>query len=72
MKKLINLTLELETDDEYMLKDNFIESDLMCEIGCASNFYTLLNFKTEEVKESSSKDINRSTILKGGDDLNGR
>ena len=51
MKKHITLVLEVETDDEYMIKDEFIKNDLEQEINCATNFYKFVSFNTEQIKE---------------------
>ncbi len=52
MKKQVTLVLEVETDDEYMLRDDVIERDLQREINCACNSYELIDFKIETVKEA--------------------
>lgn len=46
MKKIITVTLELETDDDVMISDEFIKNDLETEINCASNFYIIKNITT--------------------------
>lgn len=52
MKKRVTVVLEVETDDEYMLRDDVIERDLQREINCACNSYDIVDFKTEIVKEA--------------------
>lgn len=52
MKKQITLVLEVESDDEYMLRDDVIECDLQREINCACNSYEMVSFKAEVVKET--------------------
>lgn len=49
MKKRVTIVLEVESDDEINMSDNFIRSDLEQEINCASNFYDIIDFKTEIV-----------------------
>ena len=46
MKKIVIVTLEVETDDEIMISDEFIKNDLEEEINCASNFYEIRNIST--------------------------
>ncbi len=48
MRKRITITLEVDTEDEQMQKDDFIKNDLEQEINCASNFYEI---KSIEIKE---------------------
>lgn len=43
MKKTITIALEVESDDEYMMSDEFIKTDLEREINCASNFYDVVS-----------------------------
>lgn len=50
MKKRVTLVLEVETDDEYMLRDDVIGRDLEREINCACNSYNIVDFKTEVVE----------------------
>ena len=49
MKKCITIVLEVDTDDEQMLSDDFIKKDLTQEIGCASNFYEIKSVETEVI-----------------------
>lgn len=46
MKKTIMIVLETESDDEYMMSDEFIKTDLKREINCASNSYTVVSITT--------------------------
>ena len=55
MKKQVTLVLEVESDDEYMLRDDVIESDLHREINCACNSYDVVSFKTEVVEKILSE-----------------
>ncbi len=50
MKKRVTLVLEVESDDEVNLSDEFIEWDLRQEIGCACNWYEIIMFSTEVVE----------------------
>lgn len=45
MKKRITLILETETDDEFLMKDEFIRDDLETEINCASNSYEIVSIE---------------------------
>lgn len=49
MKKRIIVTLEIDTDDEYMLSDNFIKKDLEQELNCASNYYEIISIETGDI-----------------------
>lgn len=57
MKKQVTLVLEVESDDEYMLRDDVIERDLQREINCACNSYEIVGFKTEVVKEAANEEV---------------
>jgi hypothetical protein len=46
MKKIIKIILEVESDDEHMMSDKFIKTDLEQEINCASNSYTVVSINT--------------------------
>ena len=46
MKKRVTVVLEVETDDEYMLRDDVIERDLQREINCACKSYEWIAFNT--------------------------
>ena len=46
MKKTITIVLETESDDEHMMSDEFIKTDLEQEINCASNSYTVVSINT--------------------------
>ena len=56
MKKQITLVLTAESD-EVMLRDSFIENDLMQEINCASNSYELVSIETHEVVTTEPPEI---------------
>lgn len=70
MKKRVTIILEVESDDEINMSDDFIRSDLEQEINCASNFYDIIDFKTEIVdyekkqKTVDPKEIDTETVLK--------
>ena len=49
MKKQIKLMLEMESDDEFDLHDNWIKEDLEREITCCCNHYDIVGFETKEV-----------------------
>jgi len=49
MKKRVTIVMEVESDDEINMSDDFIRSDLEQEINYASNFYDIIDFKTEIV-----------------------
>lgn len=51
MKKRVILILEVESDDELNMKDEFIRLDLENEINCCSNFYEISTFGTLEIDE---------------------
>ena len=51
MKKRLTLVLEVESDNEYMLRNDVIERDLQSEINCACNSYEMVSFKTEVIEE---------------------
>ena len=53
MHKRITVILETASDDEYMLSDEFIENDIKTELNCASNFYVVMDLKTEEIEDES-------------------
>lgn len=50
MKKKITVILEIESDDEFMINDEFIKNDLMAEINCASNSYDLISIDIEKTQ----------------------
>ena len=56
MKKLVILILEVESDDEVNMKDEFIRHDLEGEIKCCSNFYEISTFGTLEIDEDTKKE----------------
>lgn len=49
MKKRVNLVLELETDDEVFIKDDFIEQEIGQVLSCCTNSYRIMDVKTEVV-----------------------
>lgn len=51
MKKQINLVLEVEGDDAYMLSDDFIKLDIALELNCASNYYILKSISIKEIED---------------------
>lgn len=59
MNKTITIVLETESDDEYMMSDKFIKTDLEQEISRASNSYTIVSItattppEPEEVVEEN-------------------
>lgn len=42
-KKVVTVVLEVESDDDYMMTDDFIKNDLEQEINCASNSYSVVS-----------------------------
>lgn len=42
-KKVVTVVLEVESDDDYMMTDEFIKNDLEQEINCASNSYKVVS-----------------------------
>lgn len=57
MKKRVILILEVESDDEANMKDEFIRLDLESEINCCSNFYEISTFGTLEINENEKEKI---------------
>lgn len=55
MKKQVTLVLEVEPDDDCMVRDDFIKHDLLSEINCACNSYEMVGFKTEVVEKVLSE-----------------
>ena len=53
MNKQINLVLEVESDDAYMISDEFIKHDIALELNCASNYYVLKSIGIKEVRDAS-------------------
>ena len=49
MKKTITIVLEAESDDEIMMSDEFIKTDLEQEISCASNDYTIVSITATQL-----------------------
>ena len=63
MKKRITLVLEVESDDEFNLTDEFIRNDLETEINCASNSYDFITMTFDEIKNSTMNDLIRKIEL---------
>ena len=53
MKKQITIVLEVESDDEFMINDEFIKTDLMAEINCASNSYDLISIDIDLIHKEN-------------------
>ncbi len=49
MKKRVTAILEVDTDDEQMGDDAFIEQDLKQKINCASNNYDFISIDVEQL-----------------------
>lgn len=49
MKKKIIVTLEVDSEDEFMLTDDFIRNDIETEINCASNYYNVISINVSDV-----------------------
>lgn len=49
MKKRVTVILEVETDDDINISDEFIQEDLKQEINCASNCYDIIIIQTEPI-----------------------
>ena len=47
MKKLVTVVMIVEAEDEISMTDRFIQDDLEQEIACASNYYEVVDIKTE-------------------------
>lgn len=52
MKKKITITLEVKSDDEFMMSNEFIKNDLEAEIGCASNSYDVVSIAISDQMEN--------------------
>ena len=50
MKKQITIVLEVESDDEFKMNDEFIKSDIMSEINIASNTYDFISIDIEKTQ----------------------
>ena len=50
MKKIITVILEVESNDEFMITDDFIRNDIETEINCASNSYDVVSITIEQVR----------------------
>lgn len=51
IKKRVTLVLEVESEDEHDMTDDYIEKDLRSEINCASNYYEVVGFFTKTLSE---------------------
>ena len=51
MEKQVTIVMVVESEDEINMSDWFIRQDLEQEIACASNYYEVIDFKTEILKE---------------------
>ena len=49
MKKRVTIVLEVESEDELNLTDEFIETDIKAEIKCTSNFYDIKSIQITEI-----------------------
>jgi len=47
MKKQVTVVMVVESEDEVNMSDRFIQQDLKQEISCASNYYEIVDIKTE-------------------------
>jgi len=50
MKKRVTVVLEVESDDEINMDDEFIKHDLEQEISCTSNYYEVISIETEVIE----------------------
>lgn len=50
MKKRVTLILEVESDDNFYIRDSFIKDDLTAEIACTTNHYELISISSEEIQ----------------------
>ena len=50
MKKIITVILEVESNDKFMIADDFIRNDIETEINCASNSYDVDSITIEQVR----------------------
>ena len=51
MKKQVTVVMIVESEDEINMSDCFIRQDLEQEIACASNYYEIVDIKTEVINE---------------------
>lgn len=51
MKKQVTVVMIVESEDEINMSDCFIRQDLEQEIACASNYYEVVDIKTEIINE---------------------
>lgn len=50
MKKKIIVILEVESDDNSMLSEEYIRNDLATEINCASNCYDVISVQVNDTE----------------------
>ena len=50
MKKRVTLVLEVESEDEFAMADDFIKRDLETEINCACNSYDIISIETKIIR----------------------
>ena len=53
MKKRIHVILEVESNDELIMSDDFIRHDLTAEIRCAANDYSIIRIETETLNNDN-------------------
>lgn len=49
MKKKVTVVLEVESDDDFMLSDDYIHDELETEINCASNSYDIISIQVSDL-----------------------
>ena len=47
MKKRVTVILEVKSDDDIYISDEFIRNDLETEINCTTNYYDVISIQTE-------------------------
>ena len=75
MKKRVIVILEVESEDDMNISDEFIKNDLEQEISCASNYYETISIQTTEIddppifdKQSKEKITHKMTDLERKDE----
>lgn len=63
MKKQITIVLEVESDDEFMMNDEFIKTDLMAEINCTSNSYDLISIDIEKTQLKTQGEADEKPMI---------
>lgn len=59
MKKRVTVILEVESDDDVYISDEFIRGDLETEINCTTNYYDVISIQTEVLdKQGSTHEMN--------------